>query len=74
MADILRDKRQEHPCRRDPQALWVIYSSDLTKIRREVESGALKELGRNRYSRKPQVVPYQEHERIKRELAPRKKP
>jgi hypothetical protein len=39
-----------------------------------VESGALKELGRKRYSRKPQVVPYQEHEGIKRELAQREKP
>ena len=71
---FLETSAQDPPRRRDPQALWVIYSSDLTKIHRDVESGALKELGRKRYSRKPQVVPYQEHEGIKRELAQREKP
>ena len=52
---------------------YGLYSSDLTRIRQEAETGALKELGRKRYSRKPQAVPYQEHERIKRELAAKEK-
>jgi len=50
-----------------------LYSSDLTKIRKQVESGALKELGRRRYSKKPQEVPYQDYERIKQELAAKEK-
>ena len=47
---------------------YGLYSSDLTRIRQDVQSGALKELGRKRYSRKP-AVPYQEYEKIKQELA-----
>ena len=50
-----------------------LYSSDLTKIRNQVESAALKELGRRRYSKKPQEVPYQDYERIKQELAAKEK-
>ena len=46
-----------------------LYSSDLTKIRKQVESGALQELGRRKYSRKPTSVPQQEHEKLKAELA-----
>ena len=50
-----------------------LYSSDLTKIRNQVESAALKELGRRKYSKKPQDVPYQDYERIKVELAAKEK-
>jgi transposase-like protein len=50
-----------------------LYSSDLTRIRKQVESGALKELGRRRYSKKPQEVPYQDYERLKAELAAKEK-
>ena len=52
---------------------YGLYSSDLTKIRRDVESGALKELGRKKYSRQPQSVSYQDYERIKQELAAKEK-
>ena len=50
-----------------------LYSSDLTKIRKQVESGALQELGRKKYSRKPTSVPQEEHEKIKAELAAKEK-
>lgn len=50
-----------------------LYSSDLTKIRKQVESGALKELGRKKYSKKPQAVPYEEHEQLKAELSAKEK-
>ena len=50
-----------------------LYSSHLTKIRNQVESGALKELGRRKYSKKPHDVPYQDYERIKAELAAKEK-
>ena len=50
-----------------------LYSSDLTKIRKQVESGALKELGKRRYSKKLQEVPYQDYERIREELAAKEK-
>lgn len=50
-----------------------LYSSDLTKIRKDAEAGALKELGRRRYSKKPQEVPYQDYERVKTELAAKEK-
>jgi transposase-like protein len=50
-----------------------LYSSDLTRIRKQVESGALRELGRRRYSKKPQEVPYQDYERLKAELAAKEK-
>lgn len=50
-----------------------VYSSELTKIRRQVEEGALKELGKKRYSRKAQEVPYEEYERLKAELTAKEK-
>ena len=50
-----------------------LYSSDITKIRKQVESGALQELGRKKYSRKPTSVPQEEHEKIKTELAAKEK-
>lgn len=50
-----------------------LYSSDLTKIRQQVESGALQELGRNKYAKRLQQVPYDEYEKIKAELAAKEK-
>ena len=50
-----------------------LYSSELTKIRKQVESGALQELGRRKYSRKPEQVSREEHEKIKAELAAKEK-
>jgi len=50
-----------------------LYSSELTKIRKQVEEAALKELGRRRYSRKPETVSYEEHARLKKELANKEK-
>ena len=50
-----------------------LYSSDLTKIRKQVESGALQELGRKKYSRKPAMVPHEEYEKIKAELTAKEK-
>jgi hypothetical protein len=38
-----------------------------------VEEAALKELGRKRYSKKPEVVPYGEYARIKEDLACKEK-
>jgi len=52
---------------------YGLYSADLTKIRRQVESAALQELGRNKYARRPQQVCRQEYEKIKRELAGKEK-
>jgi transposase-like protein len=52
---------------------YGIYSSELTKIRRQVESGALKELGINRNCKKAQTVSYAEYEKIKAELAAKEK-
>ena len=46
-----------------------LYSSELTKIRRDVESGALQELGKKKYSRKPDQVSREEYEKIKTELS-----
>jgi len=50
-----------------------LYSAELTKIRKQVEEGALKELGRRRYSKKPETVSYEEHIRVKEELANKEK-
>lgn len=50
-----------------------IYSSELTKIRRQAEEGALKELGRKRYSKKAQDVSYEEYARLQAELAAKEK-
>lgn len=52
---------------------YGLYSAELTKIRKQVEEGALKELGRRRYSRKAETVSYQEHAKIKEELAAKEK-
>jgi len=45
-----------------------LYSAELTKIRKQVEEGALRELGRRKYSKKPEVVSYEEYSRLKKEL------
>ena len=50
-----------------------LYSSELTKIRKQVEEAALKELGRRKYSRKPETVSYEEYARVKEELANKEK-
>lgn len=50
-----------------------LYSCQLHKIRRQVEAGALKELGKGKYSKKPQTVSYYEHEKLKAELAAKEK-
>jgi len=52
---------------------YGLYSSELTKIRQQVESAALNELGRRKYSKKFQQVPYEDHERLKIELAAKEK-
>lgn len=49
-----------------------LYAAELTKIRQQVESGALKELSRNRHIKK-EPVPYEEHIRVKAELAAKEK-
>jgi transposase-like protein len=50
-----------------------LYSSDLTKIRKQVESGALTELGRKKYSKKPCQVSREEYDKIKAELSAKEK-
>lgn len=50
-----------------------LYSSDLTKIRRQVEAGALKELGKNRQAKRAQYIPSAEHEKLKEELLGKEK-
>lgn len=52
---------------------YGVYSSELTKIRRQVEEGALRELGKKRYAKKPESVPYAEHEKVKAELTAKEK-
>ncbi|MBM3246733.1 MAG: hypothetical protein FJZ13_05365 [Candidatus Omnitrophica bacterium] len=52
---------------------YGLYSSELTKIRRQAEDGALKELGKNRHAKKPESVPYADHEKLKAELAAKEK-
>jgi len=49
-----------------------LYSSELTKIRKQVEEGALKELGRNRHKKK-QPVPYDQYARLEAELRAKEK-
>jgi len=49
-----------------------LYSSELTKIRKQAEEGALKELGRNRH-KKTQLVPYAQCAWLEVELAAKEK-
>lgn len=46
-----------------------LYSSELTRIRKDVESAALAELGKKKYSRKLDHVSREEYEKIKTELS-----
>lgn len=50
-----------------------LYSSELTKIRKQVESGALQELGRKKYSKKPCSIPREEYDKLRIELAAKEK-
>ena len=50
-----------------------LYPSDLTKIRKQVEEGALKELGRNRYKKKSEMVAMTEYEKLQEELSSKEK-
>ena len=50
-----------------------LYSSELTKIRKQVEEGALKELGRRRYSKRLEAVPYEQYARLKEDLSNKEK-
>ena len=50
-----------------------LYPAELTKIRAQVEAGAKKELGRNKYLKKRVDVSYNEHERVKADLAAKEK-
>ena len=50
-----------------------LYSAELSKIRKQVEAGALKELGINRHSKHPQVVSYTDYARLETELSAKEK-
>lgn len=52
---------------------YGVYSSELTKIRRQAESGALKELGSSRNSKKTQTVPYAQYVKLEAELTAKEK-
>ena len=52
---------------------YGLYSADLTRIRRQVESGALKELGENRNCKKAQTVSYKEYVKLEAELSAKEK-
>ena len=50
-----------------------MYPAELSKIRRQVEEGAKKELGRNKYLKREMDVNYNEHEKLETELAGKEK-
>lgn len=50
-----------------------LYSSELTKIRKQVEEGALRELGIKRNSKKAQTVPYVQYIKLEAELSGKEK-
>jgi transposase-like protein len=52
---------------------YGMYPAELSKIRQQVEKGAKAELGRNKYRKKPLYVDYDEHQKIKVELAAKEK-
>jgi len=52
---------------------YGLHSSELTKIRRQAEAGALKELGTNRNRKKAQTVSYAEYLRVETELTAKEK-
>lgn len=51
---------------------WGLYSSELTKIRKQAEEGALQEFGKNRHKKK-ESVPYQNYVRLEAELQAKEK-
>lgn len=50
-----------------------MYASELTKIRQQIEEVALKELGRNRYRKKPETVDRGEYVKLEAELQAKEK-
>ena len=52
---------------------YGMYPAELTKIRQQVEEGAKKELGRNKYLKQKTDVSYIDHEKLKNELAGKEK-
>ena len=52
---------------------YGLYPGELVKIRQQVEKGAKEELGRNKYRKKPLHVDFNEHQKIKEELAGKEK-
>ncbi len=52
---------------------YGLRSSELTKIRRQVETGALKELRVNRNNKKAQTVSYAEYLKVEAELSAKEK-
>ena len=52
---------------------YGLYASELTKIRQQVEEGALKELGRNRYLKNPVTVSKEEYDKLATELQSKEK-
>ena len=52
---------------------YGMYPAELTKIRQQVEEGAKRELGRNKYLKKKMDISYSEHEKLKTELAGKEK-
>lgn len=52
---------------------YGLYSSELTRIRRQVETGALKELGENRNCKKTQTVSYKDYAKLEAELLAKEK-
>ena len=52
---------------------YGMYPAELSKIRQQVEEGAKRELGRNKYLKKRKDVSYGEYEKLKMELAGKEK-
>lgn len=52
---------------------YGLYSSELTRIRRQAETGALKELGGNRNCKKIQTVSYKDYAKLEAELSAKEK-
>ena len=52
---------------------YGMYPAELSTIRKQVEEGAKKELGRNKYLKQKLDVNYNEHEKLKTELLGKEK-
>ena len=52
---------------------YGLYSSELTRIRRQVEEGALRELGTRRNSKQARTVPYTQYAKLEIELNAKEK-